>query len=154
MDICSPVIFAGGGHSFTRWFTTHDISSPIQLFHHKKQHWKHLSFWGIQIICPRPLRPPDPLLHYLMLGSLDLLTAFVAEPWTRAVRHAHATVPRMAVDEHGACLTVHVIARLLTQTSGRLQHNATNTDYVVKFYTTENGYNNNWFCHKADFRFH
>ena len=78
-----------------------------------------------------------------MLGSLDLLTALVAEPWTRAVRHGHAAESRLAVDEHGACLTVHVIARLLTQTSGRLQHNATNTDYVVKFNTTENGYINN-----------
>jgi len=59
-----------------------------------------------------------------MLGSHDLLTALVAEPWTRAVRHGHAAEPRLAVVEQGACLAVHVNARLLTQTSGRRQQNA------------------------------
>ena len=62
--------------------------------------------------------------QYLTIGTLDLLTALVAEPWTPAVRHGHAAEPRLAVVEHGACLAVHVNARLLTQTSGKRQHNA------------------------------
>jgi len=41
-NICSPLIFEEGGHLFTRWITTPDICSPIQLLPQQLYWWTNV----------------------------------------------------------------------------------------------------------------